>query len=164
MQNIRIAAGNASLWRGEADAVFTHPYAPLPACLHGKPTILNLYEGRDKRQTLAEGWIGAPLQLLGTWGNGLRNSIYVAHLPVRKVDIVNLIEDPFEPGSGWFPLQLPLQILGVYADLIRPGMTVWDGFMGRGTVGRACQELGLSYVGLDIAPARVALAREFLGI
>jgi hypothetical protein len=36
----KVSIGDASVWQGKADMVFTHPYAPLPKCLHGLPIIL----------------------------------------------------------------------------------------------------------------------------
>ncbi len=155
-----ISVGDASNWTGSAiDLVLTNPYAPLPQCLWGVPTIVRLFEGKGSRQARAEGWIGRPLTQIGKWGKGSNNTVYVAGLPVRKIKIAGMMEAPFEPGRGWFPLDLPVHLLTTYA---RPGWTVWDGFMGRGTVGKACQQLGLGFVGLDIQPDRVALARRYL--
>jgi hypothetical protein len=162
--SVTVAEGDASTWSGNGvDLIFTHPYAPLPRCLRGVPAIINLYHNpKVQRRVLIEiasGWVGAPLLPVGDWGKGRRNTVYVAGLPVAPVHIADLVEDEFEPGRGWFPLDLPFLLLGAYAS---PGMTIWDGFMGRGTVGKACQALGLGYVGLDIRPERVAIARDYL--
>lgn len=166
MATVTIGEGDASRWDGAGvDLIFTHPYGPLPRQLRGLPAIVNLYHNPKVRRSvlieIASGWLGSAITPLGHWGRGHRNTVYVANLPVVEVGIGDLVEDEFEPGRGWFPLELPLRLLGVYG---RPGMTVWDGFMGRGTVGKACQELGLGYVGLDIRPERVALARDYLGL
>jgi hypothetical protein len=40
MRKIEVRIGDASVRQGKADMVFTHPYAPLPKCLHGLPTFL----------------------------------------------------------------------------------------------------------------------------
>lgn len=166
---ITVEQGDASNWQGDADAVFTHPYAPLPASLHGKPSIINLFHPQGQWEKLrkyqAEEWLGDhDIHQIGQWGRGLRNTVYVANLEPRKVKLDDLIEDEFEPNIGWFPLELPFRLLKAYADIIKPGMTVWDGFCGRGSVGKVCQEFGTSYIGLDVDPSRVKLAREYLGL
>ena len=166
---VSVAQGDASQWRGDAEAiglVFTHPYAPIPKTLQGKPSIINLYHppGNATRQKQAEAWIGAELEPVSYWGRGHRNITYVANLPFRNVQLADLVEEEIQPGMGWFPLDLPMRVLRAYADLIPPGTTVWDGFMGRGTVGKACQLLGYRYIGLDIDASRVALARSYLGV
>jgi hypothetical protein len=166
MQRIEVNQGDASQWLGgPVHLVLTHPYASLPPSVCGIPAVLNLYERDEWRQPIAEKWASAILQRLGVWGAGRTNTVYVAHLPVRKVVIDDLVEDGFIEGVGGpFPIELPLRILHAYSDLIRPGMTVWDGFCGRGTVGKACARLGLNYVGLDIDAGRVALARQYIGL
>lgn len=166
---IDVRQGDASQWNGDAaavDLVFTHPYSPVPKSLHGKPAIINLYHppGRIGRQKQAEGWIGAALEPVSYWGRGHRNITYVANLPFHAVDLSDLVEDEFEPGIGWFPLELPVRMLRAYRDQLKPRATVWDGFCGRGTVGKACQLLGFNYLGLDIDGARVRLARNYLVI
>lgn len=159
---IILHCGNASDYEGDADLVFTHPYAPLPQQLLDKPAIINLYlpPGREaKRIADAEGWVGGPLKQIGGWGKGLRNAVYVTRLRAVPLNLTDLVEDPFEPGKGWFPLELPMRVLSEYGV---PGITVWDGFCGRGTVGKACRQLGMHYVGMDHDPARIALAYEYL--
>jgi hypothetical protein len=165
MPRIEVSQGDASQWiGGPVHLVFTHPYAPLPPSIIGLPAVLNLYERSEWRQPIAEKWAGAILQRLGQWGDELTNTVYIAHLPLRKVQIDDLVEDGCIEGIGGpFPIELPLRILSAYSDRIRPGMTVWDGFCGRGTVGKACARLGLHYIGLDISAERVKLAREYLG-
>lgn len=156
---------NATAYRGGADLVFTNPYAPLPPHLCGKPSIVSLFEGKGCRRELAEGWLGgAPLFEIGRWGSALANTVYVANLPPREVDLTDLVEDVHEPGRGWFPLALCERLLDLYSDHWRPGRRVWDGFMGRGTVGAACRARGLRFIGIDIDPERVRLARRYLGV
>ncbi len=154
---------DATLWWGHADVVFTHPYGPIPSCLHGKPTILNLCEGSEDRRWIAQEWVNAPLKRIGIWGRGHDNAVYVAHLPKRRVDIFDLIEEEIAPRRGWMPLELPLRLLRAFDDIIKPGMIVWDGFCGRGTIGKACREFGLDYIGLDIDNSRVKMAQDYLG-
>lgn len=149
--------GDASFWNGCADLILTNPYAVLPRCLDGVPAIISNFAEHKKT---CEYYVGAELHEIGSWGNGLRNRIWVAHLPVKSVELADLVEEEFEPGRGWFPLELPMRLLQAYGQ---PGITVWDGFMGRGTVGKACQALGMDFIGIDRDPARVAIAKEYLG-
>lgn len=156
-----LICGDATAWNGpRPDLVFTHPYAPLPEAVRGVPAIVNLYEGRVRRQADAERWVSAPLVRFGSWGRGLHNTVYLAGLPIKDVDIGDLVEEEFAPGRGWMPLDLPLRLLRAYAC---SGITVWDGFCGRGTIGKACKMLNMNYVGIDVDPERIAIARKYLG-
>jgi hypothetical protein len=162
---LRIELGDEQRWEGKANVVFTHPYAPIPKCLHGKPMIINLYTAvSEDRKLNAERWCATTLHPLGVWGRGATNTLFVGNLPPRPLKLEDLKEDMFKEGIGWFPVELPRRLLSVYSDLIKPPMVVWDGFCGRGTVGAACAEFGLDYIGIDIRPDRVELAREFLGL
>lgn len=162
---VKLICGQAKNFAGDADLVFTHPYAELPPQLCGKPAIINLYGNSDMRRVECETlWMpGAHLEPIGTWGKGGRNTIYVSNLPALPIDLSDLMEDHAEApkNGGWFPLSLCTLLLGLYSQ---PGKTVFDGFMGRGTVGRACQILGMDFIGIDSNPARVDLARRYLGI
>ncbi len=169
MIDLRVA--DASAWEGRADAVFTNPYAPLPSCLHGLPSIISLYfrDENELRQRIVrtEKWIGNfSLGLVGYWGRERHNAMFVANLPVREADLTDLLEShtPYVEGVGWFPLLLCFRMLRLYSDVIRPPMVVWDGFAGRGSVSKACEVLGLNSVSLDIDPSRVEIARDFLGL
>lgn len=140
--------------------VFCHPYGPLPLQLIGKPAIINLFGDKKAR---AEQWCGAELREVSKWGRGLTNTVYVANMPsVPQLDLRALVEEEFEPGRGWMPDELCTALLSAI-DWPLTGSTVFDGFMGRGTVGKAARALGLGFVGIDIDPARVDIAREYLG-
>lgn len=152
---IKLSCGDASKSDADADLVFCHPYATLPPQLIGKPSIINLC---GKKKQIAQEWVGTDLWEISKWGR-VPNTLYVANLPVEEIDLTDLIEDEIEPGNGFMPLELPLRVLRVYG---RSGLTVWDGFMGRGTIGKACQMLGMNYVGIDIDPKRFEIAREYL--
>lgn len=155
---VRLGLGNSADYEGDADLVFSHLYGPLPPQLVGKPAFVNVYG--NKREA-AERWCGAPLIEVSRWGKGLTNTLYVANSPVRHVeDLTDLVEDEFAPGRGWFPEALVRRML---KWRLSPCSVVFDGFMGRGTVGRICLEEGLGFVGIDIDPERVAIAREYLG-
>lgn len=160
---VTLTCGNASQWSGpKVDLVFTNPYAPLPKALHGLPSIISLFEGRDNRRGLGESWTGTRLTAVARWGKGGSNTIYVGNLPPRQIVCDDLIEDSFGPGKGWMPLALPLRLLDLWSDLIKPSAVVWDGFCGRGTIGRAALMHGYSYIGVDIDQQRVAMAKDYL--
>lgn len=143
--------GNATLDARDADFVLTMPYAPLPMHLRSRPMVVLQFTHRAPQMVE---WCGAELTPLSSWNRG-REQAWVGNAEVRPVNLCGLVPD----AGGWFPLELPLRVLEEYA---RPGMTVWDGFMGRGTVGRACRLLGLNFVGMDARADRVALAREWI--
>lgn len=149
--------GDATAWSGTADLVLTNPYAALPPGLRGQPMIVSNFAAR---KSLCERYAGTALTEIGAWGRGLRNRVWVAGLATASIDLTDLVEDEEIPGRGWFPLELPLRLLRRYG---RPGMTVCDPFMGRGTTGKACKLLGLDFIGIDRDPARVALARDYIG-
>jgi len=154
-----LSVGDAAAWTGHADLVLTNPYGPLPACLHAVPAIVSNFAERKAR---CEAWIGGrPLLEVSAWGEGMRNRVWVAGLAVLDLDLTDLTEDHdgLDAAHGWFPLALPMRLLAAYGQ---PGWTVWDGFMGRGTTGRAALELGMTFVGIDRDPARVALATGYV--
>lgn len=158
--SVTLSCGNATYWEGSGvDLVFTHPYAPLPRSLIGKPSIINLFGDKKK---LAEGWLRAELKPVSRWGKDLANTLYVANMVPVPMNLTRLHED--NTGllkGGWFPLELATTLLTAYGT---PGMTVWDGFMGRGTVGKACQQLGMNFIGIDKDPNRVEIAKRYLGL
>ncbi len=154
--SVKLEQGNASEWIGEADLVLTNPYAHLPVAVAGLPMLITHFSNRKAR---CEEFAGAELAEIGRWGAGLTHLVWVANAPVIEIDVSDLVEEEFEPGRGWFPPELPLRLLRAYAS---SGMTVLDPFMGRGTVGKACQQLGLNFIGVDIDPVRVEIAREYL--
>jgi hypothetical protein len=153
---LKLGLGNSQTFDGDADLVFTHPYCILPKCLKGKPAIINIV---TQKKAMAEAWVGAELVEVTTWGGKVQNTVYVANMEPVEVDCTDLVEDEFQPRRGWFPLELPLRLLRAF----RASGTIWDGFMGRATIGRACEALGLGYIGIDMNPERVAIAREYLG-
>lgn len=154
---LRLGLGDSVNYTGDADLVFSHLYGPLPPQLIGKPAIVNVYG--NKREA-AERWCGAELHHVSKWGKGLTNTLYLANIePLGAYSLGHLVEDEFAPGRGWFPVDLVKLGLSQYA---RPGMTIFDGFMGRGTVGKVACELNMKFVGIDRDPDRVAIAQEYL--
>lgn len=156
---LRLGLGDSVEYEGDADLVFSHLYGPLPPQLVGKPAIVNVC---GDRRAAAEGWCGAELAEVGKWGKGLTNTVYVANLAPQRVVLEDLVADEFAPGRGWFPEELVRRLMqeGFCRGHHR---TVFDGFMGRGTVGRWCLTWGKTFVGIDRNPDRVAIAREYLG-
>lgn len=159
----------ADQWRGGADVIVTNPYGPLPPQLRAKPALISLYHPRGASRTTRIGdatrWLNdRSLHNISDWGESRRNTFYVCGLPPRycRLEAYREEHDPLIPNVGWFNLGMIVELLTLYADLIPPGSTVWDGFCGRGTVGVACHKLGLNYIGLDIDPERVEIARLFL--
>lgn len=156
---LRLGCGDSAGFDGAADLVLSHLYGPLPPQLVGRPAVVNVVAGKEDA---AARWAGRPLRRIGQWGQRLPNIVLTANLPEVGVDLSDLAEEEFRPGRGWFPLELPLRLLGAIRHLV-PGGIVFDGFMGRGTVGKAALQLGYRFVGVDLDPARVALAREYVG-
>ena len=156
----------------DVDLVLTHPYTPLPPHLRDKPIILS---GFADRKGQMERFAGQSLTEIGRWHRAPNlQAVWVANLDPEPLDLSALMADEFAPCQGWWPLDLPLRLLEhcgfdnrlhhEFSERIVPAPVVWDGFMGRGTAGRACQLLGLRFVGIDIDPARVTLARNYLGV
>lgn len=147
MARISLLVGDGNKWQGEADVVFTQPYWEIPECLRSKPQILNS-SGKVRGTQI------------GKWG--VSNTVHILNLPWRSVELSDLKEDGEDRGCGFMPLELPLRLFDLYADIIKPGMTVWDGFCGRATIGKAAQMRGLNYIGIDIDPRRIAAAKAFI--
>jgi len=170
MSEIELFCGDARFWSGRpVDLILTNPYASLPYWLLGEiPKIISLHHPdgapRDARIRKAEDWIGGQLDHLSDWG--ARNAVYVCHLPFRQIDLRMLEVDGADAPTnvGWFPLELPMRLLALYRDKLPPLPTIWDGFCGRGTVGKACQQMGFDYIGIDIDPSRIVLAKKYLGV
>lgn len=167
---MRLGLGDSVDYEGDADLVFSHLYGPLPRQLRGKPAIVNVYGGREDsvRRWTDAAW----LTKIGTWGLGGTNTIYAANIHdarcVEPASIRDLIEEEFAPRRGWFPPELVRTLLVSLApwNIVRMekrAITVFDGFMGRGTVGKVALDLGMNFVGIDRDPARLKIAREYLG-
>lgn len=62
--------------------------------------------------------------------------------------------------SAAFPLDLPLWFIKLFT---LPGDVVLDPFVGSGTTALAAKQLGRHYVGIDVDPRYVELARERVG-
>lgn len=164
---LRLGLGDSVHYDGDADLVFSHLYGPLPKQLIGKPAIVNVFGDRREQ---AERWCGAELHEVSKWGRGLTNTLYVANACTvclshaandGRLDLTDLVEEEFAPGRGWFPVELCRRVMQDPRGII--DRTVFDGFMGRGTVGKVAREFGMHFVGIDINPERVKIAQEYLG-
>lgn len=157
---LRLGLGDSVNYTGDADLVFSHLYGPLPHQLVGKPAIVNVFG--NKREA-AERWCGAELHEVSKWGRGLTNTVYAANVALAEpCGLTDLEEDEFAPGRGWFPEALVNRLL-CYVPFPKGEITVFDGFMGRGTVGKVARQRVMSFVGIDRDPARVVIAKEYLG-
>jgi len=147
--------GDSSQFVGECDVVLTNPYAPLPKFLQEKPMFIIDFNFRHSK---AEERCGTKLFHLSSWFEG-KNVIWYGNIDdvgqLHDVDFSHMMPEP----EGWFPYELPKTIL---QNFCQPGMTVWDGFMGRGTVGRACKDLGLNFIGVDKQMDRVEKAYDYI--
>lgn len=144
--------GNSSDYEGDCDLVLTNPYALLPWQFNRKPMLIC---DRHDRLKLAERRCGTSLQLVSHWYNGI-NTIWCGNVIPINVDLTDMVPHK----EGWFPEELARRLLTAYA---KPGDVVWDGFMGRGTVGKVCRELGLKYIGIDHDLEVCKIALEYLG-
>ncbi len=163
-EDLSIYHGNAEDWPGEEDVdlVLTNPYGPLPASLARTPMLVHQWE---YNRGVLQRWIGgAELSLVSAWNNG-RECFWSANMPPLEVDLSDLRPE----DGGWYPLELPLRLLRAAEshlgyDMFERPTRVWDGFMGRGTVAKACRELGLRYVGVEQLGVHIDIAVKYLEI
>ena len=155
--DIRIYHGLAEDWRGpeQIDFVFTNPYGPLPVSLFRKPMIIHQWVHRKNE---AEHWCGNRLDtLIGLWNDG-REAFWAANLP--DAHPLALAKFKPEPG-GWYPEELVWRIFDAH---IERGQTVWDGFMGRGTIAKIARYLKSPYVGVEQLAKHIDIAKDYLGL
>jgi len=160
-----ILQGDSSAWdyMEPVDFILTTPQAPLPKKLLDVPMIAHLgYHHRpaDQRRRMLAEWmhgrdIGSPF---ATW-NEFREDFFGFNLAYRPYFEANDIKPTRE---GWFPEVLVERIFDAYP--LKPGSVVWDGFMGRGTVGKVARQRGYHYVGIEQSEATVNAALSYLGL
>lgn len=152
----RIYEGLAEDWHGDEqiDVVFTNPYGALPRSLHRHPMIIHQWLHRKAQ---AEAWCGNALPfLVSVWNRG-QEAFWTANTKhPMTVDLEEFV--PVSPG--WYPEELVRRIFDAY---IVPGTTVWDGFMGRGTIAKVAHENGVRYIGVEQLPNHIELALRYLG-
>lgn len=117
-----------------------------PMVIHVMPQSLGFYYFH--RQLL---FAGSLFEGQGPPGQAL--FLYQLELPPFSLEEFRATEE------GWWPLDMAVKLLAHYG---RPGITVIDPFMGRGTVGRACCSLDMHFIGIDRDAARVELARQYI--
>jgi len=63
-------------------------------------------------------------------------------------------------GKAAHPTQKPVEIMGAVLNACPAGAKVLDPFLGSGTTGVACVEMGFDFVGVEINPAYHAIAQR----
>lgn len=172
--SIRIYHGRAEEWQGneQIDLVMTNPYGPMPRRLLGVPMILHQWVHRSAE--LAK-WVGVDegdLQLLGKW-NRDREAFWTVNLSPFPVKIERFRPEP----GGWYDPWMVDEIFGQFwghrwfdpekeAERRKADhkFTVWDGFMGRGTLARVMRSRSheLRFVGVEELGRHIDLAVEYL--
>jgi len=164
MPTVTLLHGDCRNWTGPPpDLVFTHPYARLPDAVMRSPALINLALPRKVKQQrilVAEYWCGGALLPLASWALDGWNTVFVCRLPQRPVVLSDLMAD----AGGWFPITLVQRLLQRYRDLLPARAVVWDGFMGRGTVGKVAQAFGYDFIGIEQQAERVRMAEAYLGV
>lgn len=152
-----IYQGDAQDWPGDenVDIVITNPYGPLPMSLQHHPMVIHQWIHRKRA---AEQWCRNPLRHLISKWNHEKEGFWSANI---APPVIMHLDDYVPEQPGWYPEEMALQLVKVFA---RPGQTIWDGFMGRGTVGKMAMHLGMKYVGVEQLPAHIKIAREYLDV
>lgn len=171
---LKIYHGHAETWPGAEtiDLVFTNPYGPLPRSLAGKPMIVHQWTRRLEELAAWCHTTPEKLRPLGTWNRG-REGFYTLNLEPFPVNIERFNPEP----GGWYPPWLVDEIFGQFwahrwydpekeeerrkAD---HKFTVWDGFMGRGTLARVmgARSHELRFVGVEELGRHIDVALEYL--
>jgi hypothetical protein len=161
--DLTIYHGNADEYVGTPDFIVTNPYGPIPWSLKSTPAIIHQWVHRKQE---AEEWTHMRLtHLIGTWNRD--QEAFWVNETMRVAMVTNgfpmtLDLSGYRPtAEGWYPEDMARQILQTYLE---PGMTVWDGFMGRGTVGKITLEMGCRYIGVEQLEKHIAIAKIYLGI
>ncbi len=171
---VRIYHGRAEDWPGEekVDLVFTNPYGPLPASLARHPMIVHQWTHRLEELALWCHTSTANLRPLGTWNRG-REGFYTINLEPFPVKIERFRPEP----GGWYDPWMVEEILGAFwmhrwydhekeEERRKAGhvFTIWDGFMGRGTLARVMRARSndLRFVGVEELGRHIDLATEYL--
>lgn len=150
-ERVELWHGNSTEYVGQVDLVLTNPYAPLPPQLRKTPMLICDFADRH---ALAESRCGTLLEPVSPWYGGV-NMIWAGNMGVIPVDLSDLNPD----SGGFFPDELVRRLLEVYGS---PEDIVWDGFMGRGTVGKVCLEMGMDFIGIDQNLDRVKMAEKYV--
>lgn len=98
----------------------------------------------DKRikQRIADGKIGAKLY---DWWN------------------INQVKNVSKDKTA-HPCQMPLEVMKNTVGILPANATIIDPFMGSGTTGLACKELGRNFIGIELDEMYYNIAKERLGV
>lgn len=156
-KDITIYQGDAQDWPGHEhiDIVITNPYGPLPISLRHHPMVIHQWVHRKRA---AEEWSRNRLTHLVSKWNHKKEAFWSANIDQK---IIMHLDDYVPEQPGWYPEEMALQIVKVFG---RPGQTIWDGFMGRGTVGKVATQLGMKYVAVEQLSKHISIAREYLNV
>lgn len=157
-----IGCGEAADYDGERpDLILTNPYGYLPTRLASVPMVVHQWVHRLEDLKI---WCGVNnLELVGTW-NDDREAFYYAnfHPGQANLDYLRAKLRGFRPeAGGWYPLEMAVLLVTAFGW---PNCRIFDGFMGRGTVGKAALELGCKYIGIDKRPEMMAEAMAYIGL
>ena len=151
---ITLCGGSASLFKdwGDVDLLLTNCYdrnVIADAIERGVPCIVHWIRG-----------VVFPnkMQILGNLFEGQRPTghfLCVYGLPRKDIKLDDLRAE----DGGFWPVELPRRLLKEYG---KAGDTILDPFMGRGTVGKACMELGMDFIGIDRDTRKVQKAYDYL--
>ena len=157
MSRVELICGRAEDFNewGKVGLVLTNAYDVRfieHAVSHGKPCIIH-----DLRYTE---WYRESADFVKA------GDVFEGHGPRKQtVYLYKLEKQPLDlrmykaTKEGYWPLDFAVDLLALYA---KPSDCVIDGFMGRGTTGKACRLLGLDFIGIDKNRERVALAEEYI--
>lgn len=158
-----IIHGDSTQWDSSVpiDFVLTTIQAPLPKALLDVPMIVHLgyyHRSNDDRRHRLQEWmdgrdIGSPF---ATW-NGGKEDFYGFNLAYRPYFEAN---DLTPTKEGWFPEAVVERIFDAYP--LGRGAVVWDGFMGRGTVGKIARQRGYHFVGIEYDRPTLDAALSYL--
>ena len=89
--------------------------------------------------------------------NGQKNYKVFRHYFINSTVAASFTGDVFTGHPSQKPKQLLLDLLAYDG---RKGITVFDPFMGSGTTGVACMQLGRNFIGCEIDPDYFAIAQK----
>ena len=107
----------------------------------------------DKRTNdAADKILGSPIELAVVLGRRLYKIIRLQHCGVKNADGDHVKRE--------HPAQKPVVLFSRILDLFKPQQTILDPFMGSGTTGVACMNLGRKFIGIEIEPKYFDIACE----
>jgi DNA modification methylase len=103
--------------------------------------------------------------LAHTAANGIfyrYHPIYAWQLPQKQEGInQDVVSIPQDGHNGWFhPGTKPIDLMLQLVSMTNPGDIIFDPFMGSGTTGVACMQLGRNFIGCEIDPKYFEIAKK----